>query len=106
SRRRWGREPRAARERRKDRIDRDRPNILLVMTDQQRWDALGCVGGWVDTPNMDRIAAEGGRFSNAYTNSPVCVPARGSLPLGRYPHSTREGRHQPHTLPAQAPTRV
>jgi arylsulfatase len=103
SRRRWAREPRAAR-RRSDRIDRDRPNILLVMTDQQRWDALGCVGGWVDTPNMDGIASEGVRFSNAYTNSPVCVPARVSLALGRYPHNTGVWRNQPHTLPAQAPT--
>jgi len=69
--------------------DTPRPNILLIMTDQQRWDALGCVGGWVETPNIDRMAAEGVRFSNAYTNSPWCVPARKSLQGGCYPRDIR-----------------
>ena len=55
------------------------------MTDQHRWDALGCTGGWVETPNIDRLAAEGVRFSNAYTNAPWCVPARKSLQGGCYP---------------------
>jgi arylsulfatase len=84
--------------------DDPRPNILLIMTDQQRWDALGCVGGWVDTPNIDRLAAEGVRFSNAYSNSPVCVPARVSLATGQYPHNTGVWRNQRHTLPPEAPT--
>ena len=74
------------------------------MTDQQRWDALGCAGGWVDTPNLDWLAAEGVRFTNAYTNSPVCVPARVSLATGQYPHKTGVWRNQPHTLPPDAPT--
>ena len=74
------------------------------MTDQQRWDALGCVGGWVETPNIDRLAAEGVRFSNAYTNSPVCVPARVSLATGRYPHNTGVWRNEAHTLAPDAPT--
>jgi len=64
------------------------PNILFLMTDQQRWDALSCASSWVDTPNLDRIAQEGVRFPRAYTNSPVCVPARVSLMTGRYPHQT------------------
>lgn len=38
------------------------PNVLFLMTDQQRWDAMGSSGGWVQTPNLDRIAAEGTRF--------------------------------------------
>lgn len=79
-------------------------NILLFMTDQQRWDAMGCAGGWVETPNIDRLAAEGARFSNAYSNSPVCVPARVSLATGRYPHNTGVWRNQPHTLPPDSPT--
>ena len=62
-----------------------RPNILLLMTDQHRWDGLGCTGGWVETPNIDRIAAQGIRFANAYTNAPWCVPARMSLQGGCYP---------------------
>ena len=65
-----------------------RPNILLLMTDQQRWDAMSCSGTWVQTPHMDRIAAQGVRFSNCVTNSPVCVPARLSLATGLYPHNT------------------
>lgn len=68
------------------------------MTDQQRWDALGAVGDWVETPNMDRIAREGVRFPNAYTNSPVCVPARVSLAIGRYPHNHGVWRHKEYTL--------
>ena len=64
------------------------PNILLVMTDQQRWDALGCVTEWMETPNMDRIAAEGVRFSRCITNSPVCVPTRRSMATGLYCHNT------------------
>jgi arylsulfatase len=68
------------------------------MTDQQRWDALGCVGGWVETPNIDRLAAEGVRFANAYTNAPVCVPARVSLAIGRYPHNHHVWRNKHNTL--------
>ena len=74
------------------------------MTDQQRWDALGCSGGWVETPNMDAIAAEGVRFPNAYTNSPVCVPARVSLATGRYPHNHGVWKHQHYTMPPEWPT--
>ncbi|MGH8938654.1 MAG: sulfatase family protein, partial [Actinomycetes bacterium] len=80
-----------------------RPNLLLIMTDQQRWDALGSVGRWVDTPNMDRIAAEGVRFTG-YTNSPVCTPARVSLATGRYPHNHGVWRNEGYTLPPEGPT--
>lgn len=64
------------------------PNILFIMTDQHRWDALGCAGGWVKTPNLDGIATGGLRFSNCVTNSPVCIPARVTLATGLYPHNT------------------
>jgi arylsulfatase len=74
------------------------------MTDQQRWDALGCAGGWVRTPALDRLADEGVRFPNAYTNSPVCVPARASLATGRYPHNTGVWKNQAYTLARNAPT--
>src|SRR5919109_1680959 len=83
---------------------RSRPNVLLFMTDQQRWDALGCVGGWLETPNIDRLAREGVRFANAYTNAPVCVPARVSLATGRYPHNHGVWRHENYTLPRRART--
>jgi choline-sulfatase len=74
------------------------------MTDQQRWDALGCAGGWVETPNVDRLAAEGVRFPNAYTNAPACVPARVSLTIGRYPHNHHVWRNKTNTLPPGRPT--
>ena len=77
-----------------------RPNLLLLMTDQQRADALGCSGGWVRTPNLDRIAAEGVRFTNCVTNSPVCIPARLSLATGLYPHNTCVWDNQNHTMAA------
>ena len=50
-----------------------RPNILFLMTDQQRWDALGCSGGWVDTPNLDQIAKEGVRFTNSLRDTFVPI---------------------------------
>ncbi|MEJ7831834.1 MAG: sulfatase-like hydrolase/transferase [Nocardioides sp.] len=84
--------------------DPARPNILLVMTDQQRWDAMSCVSDWLRTPNIDRIAASGTRFSDAYTNSPVCVPARVSLATGRYPHNHGVWGNQRYTLPPTTPT--
>ena len=59
------------------------------MTDQQRWDALSSTGDWVNTPHLDRIAAEGISFTNAVTCSPMCVPARLSLATGLYPHHTQ-----------------
>lgn len=64
-----------------------KPNIVLLMADQHRWDALGCYGNdFVSTPHLDRMAAEGARFSNAFTPFPVCTPARASMWTGVYPH--------------------
>ncbi len=58
-------------------------NLLFIITDQQRWDALGCMGNTVlKTPNLDRLAREGARFTNFYTACPVCVPARTSILTG------------------------
>jgi arylsulfatase A-like enzyme len=67
----------------------ERPNIILVFSDQQRWDTLGCYGQQLDvTPNLDRIAAEGVRFENAFTCQPVCGPARSCLQTGKYATET------------------
>ena len=76
-----------------------KPNILFIMCDQLRADALGCTGNWVKTPNIDQIARGGVRFSNCVTNSPVCLPARVSLAIGRYPHSTGVWDNCPFELP-------
>ena len=77
-------------------------NVLFLMTDQQRWDAMGCSGGWVNTPNLDRIAAEGVRFSNCVTTSPLCVPARATLATGAYPHNSGVWDHIDYSVPADA----
>ena len=59
-----------------------KPNILFVMTDQQRWDAMGCSADWVRTPTLDRIAREGVRFTQCITTTPICIPARVTLATG------------------------
>ncbi len=65
-----------------------RPHMLIVMTDQQRADCLSCAGHpQLRTPNMDRIAEEGVRFTQAATVSPLCMPARASFVNSLYPHN-------------------
>jgi len=67
----------------------DRPNILLIMTDQQRGDALSIENHpCLLTPNMDNIGHTGTRFTKAYTTCPSCVPARRSLMSGQHPDRT------------------
>lgn len=64
------------------------PNIIFVMPDQQRWDSLGCYGNrFTETPNVDRLAASGVRFEQAFTTWPVCTPARGTMWSGVYTHA-------------------
>lgn len=61
----------------------DKPNLLFIMTDQQRYDALGIAGNTVlQTPNLDRLAKQGAYFKNAYTPCAVCTPARSSILTG------------------------
>jgi len=63
-----------------------RPNILFLMTDQHRADCLGCDGNAViKTPNLDRIAREGIRFTHAYSSTPSCTPARAAILTGLSP---------------------
>ncbi len=63
-----------------------KPNMVLVVADDLGWRDVGCFGGPnVKTPHIDRLAAEGMRFTNAYTASPVCGPTRAQLYGGRYP---------------------
>lgn len=63
----------------------ERPDILLVMSDQHAACYMGHDGGMVDTPNMDLLAAEGVRFASHYTSCPLCVPARMSFMTSRLP---------------------
>jgi arylsulfatase A-like enzyme len=69
---------------------RQKPNILLVITDQQFADAMSCVIGteYIHTPNMDSLAASGVRFTRAYSPNPLCMPMRTSMVTGVYPHQT------------------
>ncbi|MEM9756658.1 MAG: sulfatase-like hydrolase/transferase, partial [Pseudomonadota bacterium] len=68
----------------------DRPNLLVILSDEHQARAMGCAGhALVQTPNLDALAARGTRFSAAYTPSPICVPARASFATGRYVHETR-----------------
>lgn len=63
----------------------DRPNFLIIMTDQQAPQFTGAYGHPIaQTPHLDRLAAEGALFENAYTNCPICVPARMSFMTGRH----------------------
>ncbi len=63
------------------------PNILFVMVDEMRWNAMGCAGHpLVKTPHLDRLAREGTRFANAYTCAPICTPSRFSFFTSRYAH--------------------
>ena len=61
------------------------PNVLFLQTDQQRWDALGCLNSEVRTPTLDRLAAGGMHCMQATANCPLCVPSRHSMMLGLYP---------------------
>ncbi len=75
------------------------PNILFVMTDQQRFDTIAALGNrHIHTPNMDRLVRRGTSFSNAYSTCPVCVPARYTVRTGCEPPTTRiftNGRAKP-----------
>lgn len=63
------------------------PNILIIQPDQHRADVLGCSGNSLAiTPNLDKLAAEGVRFSNAASASPVCCPFRATMQTGLYIH--------------------
>jgi arylsulfatase A-like enzyme len=89
-----------------------RPNVLVVLVDDMRWDAMGVVQReqgrqalfpWFKTPNLDRVAAEGARFANMFVTTSLCSPSRASLLSGQYAH-----RHKvlnnftdyPHDLPS------
>lgn len=64
----------------------ERPNVLLIMTDQQRYDYLSVHGGKCRAPALERLASEGMVFNNAYSVCSLCTPARASIFTGKYPH--------------------
>ena len=63
----------------------ERPNIILVMADDMGWGDPSYNSGWINTPALDAMAAEGLRFDRFYSASAVCSPTRGSCLTGRHP---------------------
>ena len=64
----------------------DRPNVVCILADDLGWRDLGCYGSpFYETPNLDRLAQEGARFTDAYASCPVCSPTRASVMSGQYP---------------------
>ena len=76
----------------------DQPvNFLLITADDLEWSSVGVYGSQVEniTPSIDKLAAEGLRFTNAHVNIAVCQPGRQSLMTGRYPHNNGAPGFQP-----------
>lgn len=70
--------------------NQSRPNFIIIITDQNRWDLMGCAGHPVlQTPNIDRLASRGVRFSRCYTVHPLCMPTRATWFTGRTPRGHR-----------------
>ncbi len=68
------------------RNDKKKPNFLFILADDMGWSQLGCYGSnYYETPNIDRLADQGMRFTDAYAACPVCSPTRASILTGRYP---------------------
>ncbi|WP_147918825.1 sulfatase-like hydrolase/transferase [Ruania zhangjianzhongii] len=84
----------------------ERPNVIVVFTDQQRWDTTGVHGNPLDlTPTFDRVARTGTHATQAFTPQPVCAPARAALQTGQYPTTTgcfRNGIPLPESAPTLA----
>ncbi|MET9931441.1 sulfatase-like hydrolase/transferase, partial [Streptomyces sp. NPDC006324] len=82
------------------------PRVIVVLTDQQRWDTTGVHGNPAGvTPEFDRLAREGTLVERAITPNPVCAPARSALQTGRWPTSTgvfRNGLPLPEDVPTLA----
>lgn len=80
----------------------ERPNILILMSDNHSWNHLGTYGDpVVRTPTIDRVAAEGVRFTNAYCSTPSCTPARASMLTGQDMWRLEEGANLWGTLPSK-----
>ena len=80
----------------------DQPHIVLVMSDQQRWDTLRCYGyDHMQTPHLDRLAARGIAFDHAFAQGAVCGPSRNSIVSGQYVHTHGIERNEAWLTPEQ-----
>jgi N-acetylglucosamine-6-sulfatase len=81
-----------------------RPNVVFILTDDQRWDQLGCEGHpFLKTPNLDRLADEGARFANMFVTTSLCSPSRASYLSGLYANThgvVNNFTDYPHELPS------
>jgi N-acetylglucosamine-6-sulfatase len=67
---------------------RRRPNLVVILVDDLRFDAMGCAGHpWIRTPHIDRLARRGTRFANAFVTTSLCSPSRASILTGQYMHA-------------------
>ena len=92
-------------------INSRKPNIVFILTDQQRADTLGVSGNsFAQTPNIDSLSDGATQYKNAYCTQPICTPSRSSLLTGLYPHATGCSENNLHldkdvpTLPEMLPT--
>ena len=70
-------------------MKKNKPNILFILTDQQRRDSMKAYGNnWINTPNLDSLSEKSFVFENTYVTQPVCTPARASIMTGLYPQKT------------------
>jgi arylsulfatase A-like enzyme len=70
-------------------VQQDRPNILFILVDDMGWRDLACYGHKIhETPNIDQLAAQGMRFTNAYAACPICAPSRAAIMTGKLPSNT------------------
>ena len=87
-----------------------RPNIVLVVVDDLRFDDIGAAGHpFSRTPNIDRLAREGAQFQNMFAVTPLCSPSRANILTGLYtrtPRDPRQHRPQPAESPSCRPSRV
>ena len=84
----------------------DRPNLIVMMTDDQRADAMSCAGNTIlKTPHMDRLAQEGARFKNMFVTNSLCSPSRATLMTGLYSHrhGVRDNAPKRPDVPATIP---
>lgn len=64
----------------------NRPNVIIIITDQENSNTLSCYGSTLKTPNIDKLASDGIKFNKHYVTSPLCVPSRASIWTSLYPH--------------------
>src|SRR5262245_52814934 len=83
----------------------ERPNFVFILVDDLRWDAMSCAGHpFARTPHIDRLAARGVRFANAFVTTSLCSPSRASILTGLYAHTHGVKANEGAELDARFPT--